>query len=164
MSAEQKKLPSQHCIYLHWMQTVSGSKASAEPLYVLLTPHILTEELLCSNGFPRPHPEEKGVAVLHLPPGTARRTPLSPDRKRVLRVCCRCNQGYSVNKNGFQVKEEQCIYHWGRLFQTRGRFRISGVLNFGHHLGLKTRTQPFRNWICFHPQVKEGRCLLGWVP
>ncbi|PNF19437.1 hypothetical protein B7P43_G03609 [Cryptotermes secundus] len=96
-----------------------GSKLSTEPLYVLLTPHILTEELLCSNGFPRPHPEEKGVAIVHLPPGTVKKTPLSPDRKRVLRVCCRCNQAYSVNRDGFQVKEEQCIYHWGRLFQTR---------------------------------------------
>jgi RNA exonuclease 1 len=104
------------------MQTVSGSKISTEPLYVLLTPYILTEELLCSNGFPRPHPEEKGVAIMHVPPGTVRRTPLSPDRKRVLRTCCRCNQGYSVNKNGFQLKEEQCFYHWGRLFQTRGRW------------------------------------------
>jgi RNA exonuclease 1 len=85
-----------------------------------LTPHILTEELLCSNGFPRPHPEEKGVAIIRVPSGTVRRTPLSPDRKCVLRVCCRCNQGYSVNKNGFQVKEEQCVYHWGRLYMTRG--------------------------------------------
>jgi hypothetical protein len=122
MSAELKRLPSQHFISLHWIRTVSGSKLSTEPLHVLLTPHILTEELLCSNGFPRPHPEEKGVAIVHLPPGTVKKTPLSPDRKRVLRVCCRCNQGYSVNRDGFQVKDEQCIYHWGRLYQTRGKF------------------------------------------
>lgn len=89
-----------------------------------MLPYVLTEELLCSNGFPRPHPEEKGVAIVHLPPGTVKKTPLSPNRKRVLRVCSRCNQGYSVNKNGFQIKDEQCVYHWGRMFQTRGRLLV----------------------------------------
>lgn len=111
--------------------TVSGSKSSTEPLYFLLKPYLLTEEMLCSNGFPRPHPEEKGVAVMHLPPGTAKKMPLSPNRKRVLRMCSRCNQGYSVNRNGLQVKDEQCVYHWGRMFQTRGRLKLQSTV-FNH--------------------------------
>jgi hypothetical protein len=26
------------------------------------------------------------------------------------------------------------------------------------------KTERFRNWICFHPQVKGGRNLLSWNP
>ncbi|XP_069694288.1 RNA exonuclease 1 homolog [Periplaneta americana] len=96
-----------------------GGKKSSLPIYTQLSQYILTDELLCSNGFPRAHPEEKGVAIIHLPPGTSRKAPSSPSLKRTLRVCCRCNHSYTVNKNGFQIKDEQCVYHWGRMFQMK---------------------------------------------
>jgi hypothetical protein len=40
--------------------------------------------------------------------------------------------------------------------------RFTGVLDFVHCPGLKT--QHFRNWICFSPQMKGRRCLLCWIP
>jgi hypothetical protein len=43
--------------------------------------------------------------------------------------------------------------------------RIIGVLDFVHRPEFqKLETQANRNWACFGPQVKVGRCLFHWVP
>ncbi|CAF4074874.1 unnamed protein product [Rotaria sp. Silwood2] len=31
------------------------------------------------------------------------------------RVCCRCSKTYRIDKNGEYIKQEDCIYHWGRM-------------------------------------------------
>jgi hypothetical protein len=36
------------------------------------------------------------------------------------RLCCRCSQAYKINKDGEYLKQEQCIYHWGRILSQRG--------------------------------------------
>lgn len=34
--------------------------------------------------------------------------------------CDRCNKIYEVTESGHQVEEEECVYHWGRNYSTRG--------------------------------------------
>jgi len=35
------------------------------------------------------------------------------------RICGRCDKMYMVNEQGFAVRQQNCIYHWGRRFRDR---------------------------------------------
>ncbi|CAF5184880.1 unnamed protein product, partial [Rotaria magnacalcarata] len=35
------------------------------------------------------------------------------------RICCRCSKTYKIDINGEYVKQEDCIYHWGRMRSQR---------------------------------------------
>lgn len=78
---------------------------------------ILTEEQLKENYFPRPHESgQKGRAIIY---GQNKQNP----PKGYLRTCCRCKKEYTVNKKGFPVIKEECIYHPNRKYRIRGEAR-----------------------------------------
>ncbi|XP_046985004.1 RNA exonuclease 1 homolog [Schistocerca americana] len=76
--------------------------------------HLMTEEDLRNNGFPRPHPEEKGVAIVY---SSYKQFVVASNPLK--RICDRCGKEYSVNSQGFPVKAEECINHSGRLYNMR---------------------------------------------
>ncbi|GFQ86698.1 RNA exonuclease 1 homolog [Trichonephila clavata] len=84
-------------------------------LYEHLLTYILTEDQLRENGFPLPHPSELGKAVIE---GIyASRTQYCNDPFK--RTCSRCQKTYYVNVDGDYVRDEECDFHWGRLWKRR---------------------------------------------
>ncbi|KOB69949.1 putative transcription elongation factor B polypeptide 3 binding protein 1 isoform 1 [Operophtera brumata] len=78
---------------------------------------VLTEEQLQENSFPRPHESgKKGRAIIY---GQNRQNP----PKGYIRTCCRCKKEYTVDKKGFPVVKEECIYHPNRKYRVRGEAR-----------------------------------------
>ncbi|KAM7141375.1 RNA exonuclease 1 homolog [Molossus nigricans] len=84
-------------------------------LYDRLKEYLLTEDQLKENGYPFPHPQRPGGAVIF----TAEEK-LPKDSS--CRVCCRCGTEYLVSPSGRCVRDEECYYHWGRL----RRIRVAG--------------------------------------
>ncbi|XP_055463710.1 RNA exonuclease 1 homolog [Psammomys obesus] len=81
-------------------------------LYSRLKEYLLTQEQLKENGYPFPHPERPGGAVIF----TAEdKKPKDPS----CRICCRCGAEYLVSSSGRCVRSEECYYHWGRLRRNR---------------------------------------------
>ena len=86
-------------------------------LYVRMSKYILTDEQLDKNGFPRPDPLGR--------PGRAHLVHVD-SRCRITRAgatyreCIRCARTYEVSAEGEQVVPNECSYHWGRPFTSRG--------------------------------------------
>ncbi|KAM5239363.1 RNA exonuclease 1 homolog [Ctenodactylus gundi] len=81
-------------------------------LYSRLRDYLLTQEQLKENGYPFPHPERPGGAIIFT----------SEDKKpkdSSCRICCRCGSEYLVSSSGRCVRDEECYYHWGRLRRNR---------------------------------------------
>ncbi|XP_042553034.1 RNA exonuclease 1 homolog [Dipodomys spectabilis] len=89
---------------------VEDLKGSA--LYRRLREYLLTQEQLKENGYPFPHPERPGGAVIF----TAEE---KKPKDSSCRVCCRCGTEYLVSSSGRCVRDEECHYHWGRLRRNR---------------------------------------------
>ncbi|CAD6227837.1 GSCOCG00006295001-RA-CDS [Cotesia congregata] len=51
------------------------------------------------------------------------------------RYCSRCNKPYMVDKFGFAVQKQNCIYHWGRKFTIRGEGKYSCCQQYGSATG-----------------------------
>ncbi|KAJ7992949.1 hypothetical protein DPEC_G00267380 [Dallia pectoralis] len=88
---------------------------SGANLYRKLRDYLMTEEQFQEHGYPRPHPERSGRALVHN----------LPEKKNVdafSKVCCRCGAEYKINVNGDCVRAEECHHHWGRL----RRHKVSG--------------------------------------
>ncbi|KFM63646.1 RNA exonuclease 1-like protein, partial [Stegodyphus mimosarum] len=84
-------------------------------LYEHLLPFVMTEEQLKENGYPLLHPTEAGRAVIE---GIyANRIQYCNDPFK--RTCCRCQKTYYVNVDGDYVRDEECDFHWGRLWKRR---------------------------------------------
>ncbi|XP_073675165.1 RNA exonuclease 1 homolog [Garra rufa] len=81
-------------------------------LYTKLKNYAMTEEQLQEHGYPRPHPEMSGHAVVHNLPEKKNNDPFS-------KICCRCGAEYKINANGSCVRKEECSHHWGRLRRNR---------------------------------------------
>lgn len=81
-------------------------------LYGRLKEYLLTEDQLKENGFPFPHPERPGGAVIF----TAEE---KKPKDSSCRICCRCGAEYLVAASGRCVRDEECYYHWGRLRRNR---------------------------------------------
>ncbi|XP_012136383.1 uncharacterized protein LOC100879141 isoform X2 [Megachile rotundata] len=102
-------------------------------LYGMLKKWIMTEQQLRDNGFPRPHPDgQKGRAKVYV---------INSRNQSVLskvpneRICCRCGQTYMINKYGFALQPQNCIYHWGRKFTIRGEGKYSCCQQYGSATG-----------------------------
>lgn len=81
-------------------------------LYSRLREYLLTPEQLKENGYPFPHPERPGGAVIFT---AEEKKPKDPS----CRICCRCGTEYLVSSSGRCVRNEECYYHWGRLRRNR---------------------------------------------
>ncbi|XP_029607032.1 RNA exonuclease 1 homolog [Salmo trutta] len=92
-----------------------AEKLSGATLYRKLRDYLMTEERLQEHGYPRPHPERSGRAVVHNIPEKNNIDPFA-------KVCCRCGAEYKINTNGNCVRKEECNHHWGRL----RRHKVSG--------------------------------------
>ncbi|KAF4110082.1 RNA exonuclease 1 homolog isoform X2 [Onychostoma macrolepis] len=94
----------------------SGKQQDVDPkgaiLYKKLKKYGMTEEQLQEHGYPRPHPEMSGQAVVHNLPEKKNNDPFS-------KICCRCGAEYKINANGSCVRKEECSHHWGRLRRNR---------------------------------------------
>uniref|UniRef100_A0A2K6BBL5 RNA exonuclease 1 homolog n=1 Tax=Macaca nemestrina TaxID=9545 RepID=A0A2K6BBL5_MACNE len=83
-------------------------------LYSRLKEYLLTQDQLKENGYPFPHPERPGGAIIFT---AEEKRPKDCDSSR--RVCCRCGTEYLVSSSGRCVRDEECYYHWGRLRRNR---------------------------------------------
>lgn len=81
-------------------------------LYSRLREYLLTQEQLKENGYPFPHPERPGGAVIFTAEEKKAKDPSC-------RICCRCGTEYLVSSSGRCVRSEECYYHWGRLRRNR---------------------------------------------
>ncbi|MFT7808751.1 RNA exonuclease 1 homolog isoform X2 [Arapaima gigas] len=81
-------------------------------LYKKLKAYAMTEEQLQEHGYPRPHTEHLGRAVVHNLPEKKNTDPFT-------KICCRCGAEYKVTANGNCVRKEECTHHWGRLRRHR---------------------------------------------
>ncbi|XP_014219554.1 RNA exonuclease 1 homolog isoform X2 [Copidosoma floridanum] len=87
-------------------------------LYQMLAKWILSEQEFKDNGYPVPHSDGvKGRAMLYTKNPRGQSTPSKVPNQR---YCCRCNKPYMVDKHGFAVRKENCIYHYARKFTFRG--------------------------------------------
>ncbi|XP_066192366.1 RNA exonuclease 1 homolog isoform X2 [Sylvia atricapilla] len=90
----------------------SPASTTRAALYRRLKEYLMTEEQLKENGYPMPHPEKAGRAVL-----------FTAEEKKVIdsscRVCCRCGTEYMVSASGSCIRKEECVHHWGRLRKQR---------------------------------------------
>ncbi|XP_030640390.1 RNA exonuclease 1 homolog [Chanos chanos] len=84
-------------------------------LYRKLKEYVMTEEQLQEHGYPRPHPDRPGRALIYNVPEKKNPDPFC-------KVCCRCGAEYKINANGSCVRKEECHHHWGRL----RRYRVPG--------------------------------------
>ncbi|XP_072756864.1 uncharacterized protein [Anoplolepis gracilipes] len=102
-------------------------------LYNMLKRWIMSEEQLRDNGFPRKHPDgTKGRAKVYV---------INARNQSVLskvpneRICSRCGQAYMVDKQGFAIQQQNCIYHWGRKFTIKGEGKYSCCQQYGSATG-----------------------------
>lgn len=51
------------------------------------------------------------------------------------RMCSRCGQAYMIDKQGFAVQQQNCIYHWGRKFTIKGEGKYSCCQQYGSATG-----------------------------
>ncbi|KYQ53750.1 RNA exonuclease 1 like protein [Trachymyrmex zeteki] len=102
-------------------------------LYNMLKKWMMSEQQLRDNGFPRKHPDNtKGRAKIYVT-NSRNQTILSKVPNE--RICSRCGQAYMINKQGFAVQQQNCIYHWGRKFSVRGEGKYSCCQQYGSALG-----------------------------
>jgi len=92
--------------------------------YEILARYALTKEQLEENGYPvfastLSEPDGKeykpGEVVFK---DDRPRNPQPADKSK--RRCDRCGRTYSVDEDGLQTNEEECVYHWGRKYRMRG--------------------------------------------
>ncbi|XP_076641718.1 uncharacterized protein LOC143352778 isoform X2 [Halictus rubicundus] len=102
-------------------------------LYGMLKKWILSEQQLRDNGFPRPHPDgQKGRAKIYVI-NSRNQNALSKVPNE--RICSRCGQAYAIDKQGFQLRPQNCIYHWGKKFTVRGEGKYSCCQQYGSATG-----------------------------
>lgn len=112
-------------------KSVTDFKGSA--LYNMLKKWIMTEQQLRDNGFPRKHPDG--------PKGRAKVYVMNSRNQSVLskvpneRICSRCGQAYMIDKQCLAVRQQNCIYHWGRKFTIRGEGKYSCCQQYGSATG-----------------------------
>ncbi|XP_009568802.2 RNA exonuclease 1 homolog isoform X2 [Cuculus canorus] len=106
------KLAAKTSFTLNRSGSLRSEDLTGAALYRRLKEYLMTEEQLKENGYPMPHPEKPGRAVL-----------FTAEEKKTLdsscRICCRCGTEYMVSASGNCVRKEECVHHWGRLRKQR---------------------------------------------
>ncbi|CAG0879037.1 unnamed protein product [Darwinula stevensoni] len=82
-------------------------------LYHLMLQYVASPEQLEENRYPCPDPETSGRAIWK----DAEKQTTQGDP--TMRTCIRCGRNYRVDVDGFQIKNENCSYHWGRSYNLR---------------------------------------------
>ncbi|XP_074834393.1 RNA exonuclease 1 homolog [Carettochelys insculpta] len=106
------KLAAKTSFTLNQSGSLRAEDLKGAALYRRLKEYLLTEEQLKENGYPMPHPNKPGRAVV-----------FSVEEKKTTdsscRVCCRCGTEYMVSASGNCIRKEECLHHWGRLRKQR---------------------------------------------
>ncbi|KAM3656649.1 RNA exonuclease 1 homolog isoform 2-T2 [Ammospiza maritima maritima] len=106
------KLAAKTSFTLNRSGSLRAEDLTGAALYRRLKEYLMTEEQLKENGYPMPHPEKAGRAVLY-----------TAEEKKVTdsscRICCRCGTEYMVSASGSCIRREECVHHWGRLRKQR---------------------------------------------
>ncbi|NXG80054.1 REXO1 exonuclease, partial [Baryphthengus martii] len=106
------KLAAKTSFTLNRSGSLRAEDLTGAALYRRLKEYLMTEEQLKENGYPMPHPEKPGRAVL-----------FNAEEKKTIdsscRVCCRCGTEYMVSASGNCIRKEECVHHWGRLRKQR---------------------------------------------
>ncbi|NXO83903.1 REXO1 exonuclease, partial [Sitta europaea] len=106
------KLAAKTSFTLNRSGSLRAEDLTGAALYRRLKEYLMTEEQLKENGYPMPHPEKAGRAVL-----------FNAEEKKVIdsscRICCRCGTEYMVSASGSCIRKEECVHHWGRLRKQR---------------------------------------------
>ncbi|NXP52976.1 REXO1 exonuclease, partial [Heliornis fulica] len=106
------KLAAKTSFTLNRSGSLRAEDLTGAALYRRLKEYLMTEEQLKENGYPMPHPEKPGRAVL-----------FTVEEKKTIdsscRVCCRCGTEYMVSASGNCIRKEECVHHWGRLRKQR---------------------------------------------
>uniref|UniRef100_A0A8C7KE40 REX1, RNA exonuclease 1 homolog n=1 Tax=Oncorhynchus kisutch TaxID=8019 RepID=A0A8C7KE40_ONCKI len=129
-----------------------AEKLSGATLYRKLRDYLMTEERLQEHGYPRPHPERSGRAVVHNVPEKNNVDPFA-------KVCCRCGAEYKINANGNCVRKEECNHHWGRL----RRHKVSGGWETNYNCCSGTVGSPGCSVSKQHVQDGRKESLGGYV-
>ncbi|KAM4052690.1 uncharacterized protein ACNLHF_003283 isoform 2-T2 [Anomaloglossus baeobatrachus] len=90
---------------------IAKNELAGSNLYNLFKDYLLSDDQLIENGYPRPHPDRPGSALIHC---TVTKT-IGSDALR--RVCSRCGETYSVTPKGKHQRKEECIFHSGRVLR-----------------------------------------------
>ncbi|EMP27564.1 RNA exonuclease 1 like protein [Chelonia mydas] len=106
------KLAAKTSFTLNQSGNLRAEDLTGAALYRRLKEYLLTEEQMKENGYPMPHPEKAGRAVV-----------FTVEEKKTTdsscRVCCRCGTEYMVSPSGNCIRKEECLHHWGRLRKQR---------------------------------------------
>ncbi|NWX77074.1 REXO1 exonuclease, partial [Alca torda] len=106
------KLAAKTSFTLNRSGSLRAEDLTGAALYRRLKDYLMTEEQLKENGYPMPHPEKPGRAVL-----------FTAEEKKTTdsscRICCRCGTEYMVSASGNCIRREECVHHWGRLRKQR---------------------------------------------
>ncbi|NWS77854.1 REXO1 exonuclease, partial [Crotophaga sulcirostris] len=106
------KLAAKTSFTLNRSGSLRAEDLTGAALYRRLKEYLMTEEQLKENGYPMPHPDKPGRAIL-----------FTAEEKKTLdsscRICCRCGTEYMVSASGNCVRKEECVHHWGRLRKQR---------------------------------------------
>ncbi|KAM9265256.1 RNA exonuclease 1 homolog isoform 2-T2 [Morus bassanus] len=106
------KLAAKTSFTLNRSGSLRAEDLTGAALYRRLKEYLMTEEQLKENGYPMPHPEKPGRAVL-----------FTAEEKKTIdsscRICCRCGTEYMVSPSGNCIRKEECVHHWGRLRKQR---------------------------------------------
>nr|CAG4651609.1 EOG090X01LQ [Triops cancriformis] len=96
-------------------------------LYQFFTRYLLKEDQLDTCGYPRPDPNEKGKALVTTTyfRGKINNNKSLTGTPKNQRTCDRCNKIYYVDSKGLPLREETCVFHWGRIFTFRGQSQYS---------------------------------------
>ncbi|KAF4118622.1 hypothetical protein G5714_000673 [Onychostoma macrolepis] len=81
-------------------------------LYEQLKEHVLSEDMLRVNNFPRKNKDKADFAIQYGDTKKGINDPLK-------RICCRCGTTFSVDKSGKHTRREECNYHYGKVIENR---------------------------------------------
>lgn len=104
--------------------------SEAELYEELFDKYLLSDQELENNGYPLWADEiERNVVKIKLRDNESF-DKVFVDSKNPFRTCCRCNKKFRIKiQEDDVIEEDDCIYHWGKLWRKKGRhLRMSYLL------------------------------------